>query len=77
MPSTSRSPKDLDPYKGKLKGKILMLRKPSDLSKLDPDPDNAYDAVIAPHRGVPEPGMGFRELTQLLKTIGRSSPRCW
>jgi hypothetical protein len=25
------------------------------MSKLDPNPDNAYDAVIAPQRGVPQP----------------------
>ena len=43
-----KKPADLDQYKGKLKGKIVMLRKPTDMSKLDPDPDNAYDAVIAP-----------------------------
>ena len=35
-----------------------MLRKPADLSKLDPNPDNAYDAVIATARGVPEAAMG-------------------
>ena len=45
---------DFDQYKGKLKDKIVMARKPADMSKLDPDPDNAYDAVIAPQRGVPD-----------------------
>ena len=49
-----KKPSDLDPYKGKLKGMIVLLRKPADLSKLDPNPENAYDAVIAPSRGVPE-----------------------
>jgi carboxypeptidase Q len=43
-------PEDFDQYKGKLKGKIVMLRKPGDMSKLDPNPDNAYDAVITPQR---------------------------
>lgn len=69
-----KKPEDLDQYKGKLKGKIVMLRKPADLSKLDPDPDNAYDAVIAPQRGVPDHVMGFRELTQLMKSIGTEQP---
>ena len=69
-----KKPADLDQYKGKLKGKILMLRPPADLSKLDPNPDNAYDAVIAPHRGVPEPGMGFRELMKLLQSVSAEQP---
>jgi len=47
-------PADLEQYKGKLKGKIVLARKPNDMAKLDPHPDNAYDAVIAPARGVPE-----------------------
>jgi len=47
-------PSDFDQYKGKLKGKIVLARKPADMSKLDPHPDNAYDAVIAPQRGLPE-----------------------
>ena len=67
-------PADLDQYKGKLKGKIVMLRKPADMSKLDPNPENAYDAVIAPQRGVPEHAMGFRERMQILKTIAAEQP---
>jgi hypothetical protein len=69
-----KKPEDMDQYKGKLKGKVVMLRKPADLSKLDPDPDNAYDAVIAPHRGVPEHGMGFRELMKLLQDVAAEGP---
>ena len=69
-----KQPADLDQYKGKLKGKILMLRKPTDFAKIDPNPNNAYDAVITPHRGLPEPAMGFRELIQLLKTIAAEEP---
>lgn len=46
-------PSDFDQYKGKLKGMIVMLRKPADLSKLSPNPANAYDAVIPPPLGVP------------------------
>src|SRR5262249_14863563 len=55
-------PADLDQYKGKLKGKILMLRKPVEVAKLDPNPETAYDAVIPPSRGVSEPRLTFREL---------------
>ncbi|HEX8801596.1 MAG TPA: hypothetical protein VF772_23435, partial [Terriglobales bacterium] len=47
-----RKPSDLDAYKGKLKGAIVLARKPVDVAHLDPNPNNAYDAVIAPPRGV-------------------------
>ena len=47
-----QKPSDLEPYKGKLKGAIVMARKPADLSVADPNPENAYDAVIPPPRGV-------------------------
>jgi carboxypeptidase Q len=67
-------PEDLAQYKGKLKGKIVMLRKPADLSKLDPNPENAYDAVIAPQRGVPKQEMGFRGRMQILKDISAEGP---
>jgi Zn-dependent M28 family amino/carboxypeptidase len=66
-------PEDFDEYKGKLKGKIVMLRKPADMSKLDPNPDNAYDAVIAPQRGVPQPNP-FRARTQMIKDIQAEQP---
>ena len=53
-----KEPSDLNQYKGKLKGAIVMMRRPADLSKLDPNPENAYDAVIPPSRGVPDPNDG-------------------
>ncbi len=66
---------DLDPYKGKLKGAIVMLRKPVDLSQEDPNPENAYDAVIAPTRGVPQPNqMGWRGRLQLLQQVAAEGP---
>lgn len=65
---------DLDQYKGKLKGKIVLLRKPADLSELDPSPDNAYDAVIAPQRGVPPETMSRRERLQLLREVQAEQP---
>ncbi len=68
-------PSDLEQYKGKLKGKIVMARKPADLAKLDPHPDNAYDAVIAPQRGVPEAaGMSGRARFALLRQIAAEKP---
>ncbi len=65
---------DMDQYKGKLKGKIVMLRKPADMSKLDPDPENAYDAVIAPRRGVPKPGINRRDGLKIFKRIAEEEP---
>ncbi len=65
---------DFDQYKGKLKGKIVMLRKPVDLSKQDPNPENAYDAVIAPPKGVPKEAMGYRQYFQLLHLLNAEEP---
>jgi Zn-dependent M28 family amino/carboxypeptidase len=69
-----QEPSDFDQYKGKLKGAIVMLRKPADLSKLDPHPDNAYDAVITPQRGVPDPSMGFRARLGLMRQVAAEHP---
>ena len=68
-------PADLDAYKGKLKGVIVLLGKPADLSKEEANPDNAYDAVIAPARGVPTGNeMGWHERLQLLHQIAQEQP---
>ena len=57
-----KSPSDLEQYKGRLKGVIVMMRKPIDMSKRDSNPENAYDAVIPRPRGVAEPDAGWRGL---------------
>ena len=64
---------DFDQYKGKLKGKIVM-RKPADMSKLDPNPGNAYDAVIPPSQGKAEGGMTYKDRIQLLRQIEAEQP---
>ena len=69
-----QKPADFDQYNGKLKGMIVMLRKPADMSKLDPNPENAYDAVIPPPRGVPEANMNRRALMGLLRKMGTEQP---
>ena len=70
-----RKPSDLDGYKGKLKGAIVMARKPVDVAHLDPDPNNAYDAVISPPRGVQKDGeMSWRERAQMMRQIGEEQP---
>jgi len=65
---------DFDQYKGRLKDKIVLLRKPVDLSKLDPSPENAYDAVIAPRRGVGEAAMDVRDRLKLLREAAAEQP---
>jgi hypothetical protein len=67
-------PSDFDQYKGKLKGKIVMARKPTDMSKLDPNPENAYDAVIAPERGVPRENFTGRARLKLILAIAAEEP---
>lgn len=69
-----KSPPDLDAYKGKLKGAIVIVRKPADLSNLDQNPENAYDAVIPPSRGVPSAEGGFRERMQLMRKVAEEGP---
>ncbi len=69
-----QKPSDFDQYKGKLKGMIVMLRKPADLSKLDPNPENAYDAVIPPPVGVPEANMNRIGRRTLMKQLAAEQP---
>ena len=69
-----RQPSDFDAYKGKLKGAIVLAGKPADLSKAEPHPENAYDAVIPPARGVKPGGMSWRERAQLMRQISEEQP---
>jgi carboxypeptidase Q len=68
-----QTPSEIDTYNGKLKGKIILLRKPTDLSKLDPNPDNAYDAVLAPPRGLPKAVTGQARLG-LIRRVTAEQP---
>jgi len=61
-------------YRGKLKGMVVLTRKPDDLSKLEANPENAYDAVIPPQHGVKPPGMSWRERAQLMREIADQQP---
>jgi len=70
-----KNPSDFDQYKGRLKGAIVMKRKPVDMSEEESNPENAYDAVIAPLRGVPQPNqMGWRGRLQLIQQIAAEGP---
>lgn len=63
------NPSDLEKYKGKLKGAIVLTRPPSEIPPDTDVPNNAYDAVIPPQRGLPRRGGagGFRQRMQLMK----------
>ncbi len=67
-------PSDFDAYKGKLKGAVVLANKPADLSKAEPNPENAYDAVIPPGHGVRPGGMTWRERAQLMREISEQEP---
>ena len=62
---------DLDKYKGKLKGAIIMTRPPAELPAEAEIPNNAYDAVIPPSHGIPRAGAAgrFRQRQQIMKAI--------
>ncbi len=66
---------DLDQYKGKLKGAVVLFGKPTNVAGEEPNPDNAYDAVIAPAHGVPTGNvMGWRDWLQALQQVGEQQP---
>lgn len=65
---------DFDKYKGQLKGAIVLAGKPATLRSEDEPADNAYDAVIPPPRGLPQPRMSFRERLQVFKMIAAEQP---
>lgn len=70
-----QKPSDLDAYKGKFKGAVVLAGKPRDLSTQDPNPENAYDAVIPPPRGVKADGvMTWRERAQVMRQLGEEQP---
>ncbi|HEX8811629.1 MAG TPA: M20/M25/M40 family metallo-hydrolase [Terracidiphilus sp.] len=69
-----KNPSDVDQYKGKLKGAIVMMRKPVAMSEKEANPENAYDAVISPPRGVAETNGGFAERMKTIKQISAEQP---
>lgn len=69
-----KTPADLEQYRGKLKGAVVMAGRPADLSKAEPNPENAYDAVIPPPHGVNSGGMSWRERMQLMRQLSDEQP---
>jgi len=59
---------EVEKQKSKLKGAIIMTRPPAQIRPEDDIPNNAYDAVIPPSRGVPSGSRArFRERQQMMQ----------
>ena len=69
-----QKPSDFAPFKDKLKGAIVMTRVPADMSKLDPNPENAYDAVIPPSQANAPGNMTYAQRRELLRQIAAEQP---
>jgi carboxypeptidase Q len=67
-------PSDFDRYRGKLKGAIVLVNKPADLSKAEANPENAYDAVIPQQHGVKPAGMSWRQRADVMRQIAEDFP---
>lgn len=68
----AKTPADLEKYKGKLKGAIVMASTPADVPPDSDIPENAYDAVIPPSHGVPKAGeVTGRQRFQMLRMISQ------
>lgn len=60
-------------FKGKLKGAIVLMNKPAELPT-EPE-ENAYDAVIAPDRGLARaPRLGFQERARMMAMMAQEEP---
>jgi carboxypeptidase Q len=73
---TAKREEDLGAEKSKLKGAVVLFGEPTKVPPDDDHPDNAYDAVIAPERGVPEQGSenSSRQRRALLRAIAAEQP---
>lgn len=68
-----RDPASIRSQMDKLKGAILCLGNPATLPSASEVPDNAYDAVIPPARGVPHgPTFNFAEYRKMLDSLAHS-----
>jgi hypothetical protein len=62
---TLQSPADLDRYRSRIKGAIVLGRDPNKMPDRDEPVDNAYDSVIPPQRGVRSLSDRFRIMRML------------
>jgi hypothetical protein len=65
---------DLEAYRGKLKGAIVLVNKPTDIAKLDPNPENAYDAVVPLPRGIRPAGAPWVERGKIMRQLADEQP---
>ena len=72
----SQSPEAIAAVKDKLKGAIVLIGRPSIVPLDGEAPDNAYDAVIPPQRGVPAARGGRGVLVAEAAAGTESSRRC-
>ncbi len=72
VPVDAQTADELAPYKGKLKGKIVVGRAAAIPSA---EADNAYDAVIPPRHGLPVPGAPtYAERRRFMKALAQEQP---
>ena len=69
---TLQTQADLDRYRSRIKGAIVLGREPSKMPDRDEPVDNAYDSVIPPRRGVP--AAGAAERFRVLRMIAEAQP---
>lgn len=68
-----RDPASMQSKMGQLKGAIICLGDPTTLPPASEVPDNAYDAVIPPSRGVPHgPAFNFAQYRKMLDSLANS-----
>jgi carboxypeptidase Q len=66
---------EAEQYRGKLKGAVVCLGKPTTLPPASEVPANAYDAVIQPpRRGAQPQGLPFQERRRILEELAKEQP---
>src|SRR5689334_13381274 len=67
-----QSQADLDRYRSRIKGAIVLSREPSKMPDQNEPVDNAYDSVIPPQRGVARPGAAER--FRIMRMVSEAQP---
>ena len=67
-----QSASDIDRYKDRIKGAIVLARAPNKMPDQAEPVDNAYDSVIPPRRGLPPPGAAER--FRMLRALAAAQP---
>jgi carboxypeptidase Q len=67
-----QSEADLDRYRSRIKGAIVLSREPSKMPDQNEPIDNAYDSVIPPQRGAARPGAAER--FRIMRMVSEAQP---